>query len=73
MIFHRLSGARWLVLAGYPAAEAAAALAASGGDRDAALLRLYSAWTGAAASTEVDCRHEAFIFVDCMVTALANL
>lgn len=38
---------RWLTSAGYPPAAAAAALAASSGDRDAALLRLYAAWTGA--------------------------
>lgn len=38
---------RWLAAAGYPPAEAAAALAATGGDREAALHELYSAWTGA--------------------------
>lgn len=40
---------RWLVSAGYPAAEAATALAASGGERDAALLSLYSGWSGESA------------------------
>jgi len=37
---------RWLAAAGYPPGDAAGALAEASGDREAALLHLYSSWTG---------------------------